>query len=67
MVSIRTAEDIEHIKKYAANAREAVVIGGGVIGLEAAFELEPLWIVGYCAGSIAVLMPRLLDPERLMI
>ena len=40
VVSIRTAEDIEHIKKYAANAREAVVIGGGVIGLEAAFELS---------------------------
>ena len=62
VVSIRTAEDIEHIKKYAANAREAVVIGGGVIGLEAAFELSHYGLSVTVLEALPFLMPRLLDP-----
>ena len=37
---IRTIADVENIKQMALTAKHAVVIGGGVLGLEAAWELR---------------------------
>lgn len=37
---IRTIADVEKIKEMALTAKNAVVIGGGVLGLEAAWELR---------------------------
>lgn len=39
VVTIRTIEDARRVREIAKNTREAVVIGGGVLGLEAAWAL----------------------------
>ena len=38
--AIRSLKDIERLKEYLPNAKEVVVIGGGVLGLEAAWEIR---------------------------
>ncbi len=40
VVAIRTIADVEKVSHLAHNAKSAVVIGGGVLGLEAAWELK---------------------------
>ncbi len=40
VVSIRTIADVEHLNHLVHDAKSAVVIGGGVLGLEAAWELR---------------------------
>lgn len=40
VVSIRSIKDVEQVQALAKNAKNAVVIGGGVLGLEAAWELR---------------------------
>ncbi len=40
VVSIRSIKDVERVNELAENAKNAVVIGGGVLGLEAAWELR---------------------------
>ena len=40
VVAIRTAEDASHVRKLAKTAKTAAVIGGGVLGLEAAWALD---------------------------
>ncbi len=40
VVSIRTIADVERVNHLVHNAKSAVVIGGGVLGLEAAWELK---------------------------
>ena len=61
VVSIRNAQDAARVRELAKDARSAAVIGGGVLGLEAAWAL--------CQAGLAVsvvefaprLMPRQLD------
>ena len=40
VIAIRTADDAARVRKIAQTAKTAVVIGGGVLGLEAAWSLQ---------------------------
>lgn len=40
VVAIRTLDDVQKVKDTLENTKDAVVIGGGVLGLEAAWELR---------------------------
>lgn len=42
VIAIRNMEDVKKAKELAGAAKKAVVIGGGVLGLEAAWELSKL-------------------------
>ena len=61
--TIRTYKDIYEIKRLCVDAKDAVIIGGGVIGLEAGFELARYGINVTVLEVLPVLMPRLLDEE----
>ncbi|NCB41717.1 MAG: NAD(P)/FAD-dependent oxidoreductase [Clostridia bacterium] len=63
VTSIRTYKDIYNLKRLSVDANHAVVIGGGVIGLEAASELTKYGIKVVVLEALPVLMPRLLDDE----
>lgn len=63
VTSIRTYEDIYNLKRLCLDAKNAVIIGGGVIGLEAAFELARYGIKVVVLEVLPMLMPRLLDEE----
>lgn len=58
----RTIEDLELIKAYAANAKSGAVMGGGLLGLEAAKALIDLGIAQTHVIEFAPrLMPRQID------
>jgi nitrite reductase (NADH) large subunit len=59
----RTVSDVEQIQKYAQSARSAAVIGGGLLGLEAARALLDLGLETHVVEMASVLMPRQLDNE----
>ena len=63
VIAIRTIEDTEKIRKLLPEIKSAVVIGGGVLGLEAAWELKK----SGCQVTVLELAPQLmgrqLDPE----
>ena len=61
VVSIRTTDDLRAVKKYAALTDNAVVIGGGVIGLEMAIELQRYGMNVTVLEAMPRLMPRQLD------
>jgi len=63
VTSIRTYQDIYNLKRLSVDANHAVVIGGGVIGLEAASELTKYGMKVVVLEALPVLMPRLLDDE----
>lgn len=63
VTSIRTYEDIYNLKRLCLDAKNAVIIGGGVIGLEAAFEMARYGIKVVVLEVLPMLMPRLLDDE----
>ncbi|MBR1812365.1 MAG: NAD(P)/FAD-dependent oxidoreductase [Lachnospiraceae bacterium] len=56
---VRTLADIAGIHRYAAVAENAVVIGGGVIGLEMAWELKQMGL----SVTVLELAPRLLSRQ----
>ncbi len=57
----RTIEDLEAITEHAANARSAAVIGGGLLGLEAAKAAKDLGLQTHVVEFAPRLMPRQLD------
>jgi NAD(P)H-dependent nitrite reductase large subunit/NAD(P)H-dependent nitrite reductase small subunit len=57
----RTIEDLEGILAYAGNARRAAVIGGGLLGLEAARAVKELGLETHVIEVATRLMPRQLD------
>jgi nitrite reductase (NADH) large subunit len=58
----RTIEDLDEIKAYAATARSGAVLGGGLLGLEAAKALLDLGVADAHVVEFAPrLMPRQID------
>ena len=58
----RTIEDLDAIKACAAHSQRGVVIGGGLLGLEAAGALKNLGIETHVVEFAPVLMGEQLDP-----
>jgi len=58
---LRTLDDALAIKAYAADVKEAVVIGGGLLGLEAAHALHALGLTATVIEFFPRLLPRQLD------
>ncbi|MBQ1367771.1 MAG: NAD(P)/FAD-dependent oxidoreductase [Firmicutes bacterium] len=56
VLTLRSTGDFHKLRKYTMTAKEAVLIGGGVIGIEMAWELLQLGI--HC--TILEVMPRLM-------
>jgi nitrite reductase (NADH) large subunit len=59
----RTLEDLQAILARSQSARRAAVIGGGLLGLEAARALLDLGLETTVVEMADYLMPRQLDPE----
>ncbi len=59
----RTLEDVEAIRQWAAKSRRAVVIGGGLLGLEAAKAVHDLGLETRVLEFAPRLMPRQLDEK----
>lgn len=57
----RTIDDLQKIKTYAGSCRRAIVLGGGLLGLEAAAALQSLHLSVSVVEMASVLMPRQLD------
>lgn len=60
---IRNMEDTEKVKEYAKNCKRAVVIGGGVLGLEAAWGLKLLGIETSVIEMMQRILPKQLDEQ----
>ena len=57
----RTIEDLERIAAYAEKAKRAAVLGGGLLGLEAAKAVLDLGLETHVVEFAPRLMPRQLD------
>ena len=63
VLTLRTTRDFHHLRKRSITAKEAVLIGGGVIGIEMAWELQQLGIHCTILEAQPYLMARQLDAE----
>ncbi|MEA5056585.1 MAG: FAD-dependent oxidoreductase [Anaerotignum propionicum] len=63
VTAIRTISDVEKVSHWALNAKSAVVIGGGVLGLEAAWELRKEKLQVTVLEGAPVLMAGKIDSE----
>lgn len=61
--TMRNIDDVLAIRAYAAGKEQAVVIGGGLLGLEAARALRQLGLVVTVVEFAPYLLPRQLDAE----
>ncbi len=61
--TVRTKKDADDIKDYAKDVQEAVVIGGGLLGLEFAWGLKTLGLDVTVLEIADRLLPRQLDHE----
>jgi len=59
----RTIEDLDAIRECARSCRSAAVIGGGLLGLEAAKALYDLGLTAHVVEAAPWLMPRQLDRD----
>ena len=59
----RTIEDVQGIANAGQNARSAAVLGGGLLGLEAAKALRDMGLSTHVVEMAPGLMPRQLDRE----
>lgn len=59
----RTLEDLDAIRAAASNARRGVVVGGGLLGLEAANALKTLGLEAHVVEFAPRLMPVQLDTQ----
>lgn len=59
--TVRTVKDVDRLKARADGARDAVVIGGGLLGLEMASVLAHLGLAVTVAEVVPWLLPRQLD------
>jgi nitrite reductase (NADH) large subunit len=58
----RTIDDLDAIRAYAAHCRVGAVVGGGLLGLEAANALRMLGLETHVVEFADTLMPTQLDP-----
>ncbi len=63
----RTLEDCRRISGYASHSRRAVVVGGGLLGLEAAYGLQQYGLEVHVVQQSGRLMDRQLDPAAAAI
>ncbi len=63
VIAIRRLADVERLEELIREKKEAVVIGGGVLGLEAAWELRKAGLSVTVLEAAPVLMGRQLDTE----
>mgnify|MGYP000850980252 CR=1 FL=1 len=61
--TLRHLKDMQNIKEYAQGKKNAVVIGGGLLGLEAANGLKGLGLNVSVLEHNQRILPRQLDPE----
>ncbi len=61
--TLRTVDDALTIRRYAETHRQAIVIGGGLLGLEAARGLRVLGCEVTVLEMFGWLLPRQLDPQ----
>lgn len=59
--TLRTVEDARSIQQYASDCRRAIVVGGGLLGLEAARALRKLGLEVIVVEFFPRLLPRQLD------
>jgi nitrite reductase (NADH) large subunit len=59
----RTLDDLDEIREAAVNARRGVVVGGGLLGLEAANALKSLGLEAHVVEFAPQLMPVQLDSQ----
>ncbi len=59
VIAIRRIADVEKVRKLVKTAKNAVVIGGGVLGLEAAWEIKK----ANCHVSVVEMMPSLMNRQ----
>ena len=67
VVAIRRLADVERVEGLMKEAKKAVVIGGGVLGLEAAWELKKGGLDVEVLEAAPILMGRQLDAESASI
>lgn len=65
--TLRNIEDSENIKRAMTNAKDVVVIGGGLLGLEAAWEIKKKGINVTVVEFSKRILPRQLDNESSML
>jgi nitrite reductase (NADH) large subunit len=58
----RTLDDLDSIRAWSSKARSGVVVGGGLLGLEAANALRALGVTATVVELAPHLMPQQLDP-----
>ena len=63
VLTVRTMADLRALKRYTLGTDKAVVIGGGVIGLEMAVELRRYGLEVTVLEAMPRLMPRQLDED----
>jgi nitrite reductase (NADH) large subunit len=63
VVTLRTIEDVKKIWTLASEGRKAVVVGGGLLGIEAANSLVALGVKVQVLEVCGRLLPRQLDNE----
>lgn len=61
--ALRNLQDLEQIQAYLADCQEVAVIGGGLLGLEAAWALKERGLRVNVLEFFPYLLPRQLDPE----
>ncbi|QGP91564.1 Nitrite reductase [NAD(P)H] [Neomoorella glycerini] len=59
--TFRNLEDARQLKSFAAHCRQAVVIGGGLVGVEAAAALRGLGLAVTIVEFLPYLLPQALD------
>lgn len=64
---LRSKKDADRIKEYAKESSRVVIIGGGVLGLEAAWELRKLGLKITIVEMASRIFPRQLDEDASLI
>lgn len=61
--TLRELEDADNIKDYLSISKKALIIGGGLLGLEAAWEMKKIGLEVTVVEFASRLLPRQLDNE----